>query len=164
MVQVGGFVDNDLGREYLFSNAGCNQNTCWGFEFGALETRDGAGIWHVIGSGDALQPSGEVPQLWQGMKWDTSTRTLYAVASSWEAPTRTDLYSIDPRDGTSTWIARLDDVGDNGILLADIAIAPNGSMYGIDEWTDALLGIDKYTGHIVPIGPTGLDTGLYDNQ
>ncbi|MBO9664232.1 hypothetical protein [Dokdonella sp.] len=164
MVQVGGFVDNDFSREYLFSNAGCNPNTCWGFEFGALETRDGGGIWHVISSGDALQPSGEVEQLWQGMKWDASTRTLYAVASSWVAPTRTDLYSIDPKRGTSTWIARLDDVSDNGILLADIAIAPNGSMYGIDEWTDTLLAIDKSTGHVVPIGPTGLDTGLYDNQ
>jgi hypothetical protein len=37
-------------------------------------------------------------------------------------------------------------------------------MYGIDEWTDTLFGIDKTTGHVVNIGPTGLDAGNYDLQ
>jgi hypothetical protein len=164
MNQVGGFVDNDFTRQYLLTSGGCNDALCWGFEFGALETHDGPGIYHPINSGTDLEPNGGAPELWQGMKWDASTHTLYAIAASSTPPTRTDLYSIDPHTGVPTWIARLDDVGHDGTLLVDIAIAPNGSMYGIDEWTDSLIAIDKSNGHIVPIGPTGLDAGLYDNQ
>lgn len=165
MPQVGGFFDNDFTRQYLLTNGGCNFSVCWGYAFSSIETHGGTGAYHPINSGSALAPTADpLEQWWQGMKWDATTHTAYAVAASGTSPTRTDLYSIDPHIGTPTWIARLDDVSADGTLLADIAIAPNGSMYGIDEWTDTLIAIDKSNGHVQPIGPTGLDTYLYDLQ
>lgn len=161
-VQVGGFIDNDFSREYLLNNGGCNFATCWNFEFQSLKTMGGGGVSSVIGSG--ITPSAGHGESWHGMKWDATTRTVYATASTDAVPSRTDLYSIDPHLGTPTWIAQVDDVGANGTRLLDIAIAPNGAMYGVDEWTDTLYAIDKSNGHVSPIGATGLDAGYYDLQ
>lgn len=162
-VQIGSFVDNDFMHEYLFSNGGCNDSTCYGFEFGYVEPNNNQGNYAAIGFGGYLAPT-VVGEFWHGMKWDATTHTVFAVASTDGPPSQADLYSIDPHTGTPTWIAEIDAVGANGTKLLDIAIAPNGNMYGIDEWTDTLFAIDKTNGHVANIGPTGLNAGNYDLQ
>ncbi|GAA0716673.1 DUF4394 domain-containing protein [Dokdonella soli] len=164
--QVGGFIDNDFTKQYLQTNGGCDFNSCWGFQFYWLGNNGSGNGTRIVASGAA--PSAPSPtiagELWHGMKWDATTHTVYAVASTDTAPNRTDLYAIDPRFGSPTWIAKLDRVSLNGTRMLDIAIAPNGAMYGIDEATDSLYAIDKTNGHLRLIGATGLDAGIYDLQ
>ncbi|MBO9661999.1 delta-60 repeat domain-containing protein [Dokdonella sp.] len=111
-------------------------------------------------------------QQWRGMKWDTATRTLYAVASDWfpfgltppAPPYRSDLYAISALTGVATHVARIDDISSDGTVIADIAIDNHGNLYGLDMLTDSLVAIDKTSGHVRTIGSTGLNVYLWDIQ
>lgn len=163
---AGGFADNDFRQQYLLRNRGCSSEGCW--EFGFQTVRTGAQpVTGPSGDGNYLAPAVHGTQ-WRGMKWDATTNTFYALASTGSARdgvvTRSDLYTLDPATGASTFVTKLDTVGQRGTSMLDIAIAPNGDMYGIDKYTDTLYAIDKRNGHVHPVGPTGLQTDIYDLQ
>ena len=178
-IQVGALIDNDFSREYLASNGFCGDNGCRVSDFGYISTVDGS--HRIVASGPTSAPY--VPghsdsESWAGIKWDHTMHTLYGVASNGgsgnsaqfalcgTAPVcRSDLFTIDPTTGASTWIAQVDPIDPSlGTLIADIAIAPNGDLYGLNMIDDTFYGIDKTTGHVRPIGPSGLGVGYYPWQ
>jgi PKD repeat protein len=96
--------------------------------------------------------------IWTGLSIDPVTGVFYASDSS-------NLYIIDPATGNYTL------VGPFGTgLMIDIAMGPNGDMYGHDIGTDSIYWIDPATGAATLIGgPTGYNAnyaqGLdFDNE
>ncbi len=164
-VMAGGFVDDDFSQLYLMQSAGASDDASWMGELQRLDPHSfGAGRSILRGVGTAPLGGGA----WRGLRWDARTNTLFGVASNYGAavppPFHTDLYRIDPVTGWSTRLARLDSVSSDGTALADIAIDNHGNLYGIDMGTDTLIAIDKVSGHVRPIGPTGLNVGYYNLQ
>jgi len=164
-IHAGGFVDNDFRQLYLINGPGCDDNGCWNAQ---LQRTDPATVYsdqRVLYGGGAAPMAG---QLWRGLRWDGSSNTLFGVASDYSAttqpPYRSDLYTIDPITGVVAHVARIDDLGAAGTALADIAIDDGGNLYGIEMGEDTLIAIDKATGHIHPVGPSGLDVGYYSLQ
>lgn len=162
-VHVGAFVGDDFSRQYLFGNADCSDDACWDFDLRLVNTVADAGSGGGILYGGPIAPN-LVDQIWQGATWDATTRTLFAVASTRETsgtPYRSDLYAVDPDSGRPTWIAQIDDLSASGSAIADVAVRSDGTLYAVEMLTDTLIRIDKLTGHIEPVGSTGLDVGYY---
>ncbi len=89
---------------------------------------------------------------WTGMAADPDG-TLYACATD---VGRSELYRIDPVDGTATLIGPID----NSPGIIAIAINAEGKMYGHDIVNDSLLSINKYTGAGTIIGPLGFNANF----
>lgn len=165
-VHAGGFVNGDFSQLYLLQSPGESFDAVWE---GSLQKFDPEAnqSQRTVLEGIGTVPQGSVS--WRGLRWDLRTNTLFGVATNWvdqfsPPPFQTSLYRIDPATGWTTRIARLDDVSSIGTVLADIAIDNDGNVYGIDMVTDTLVAIDKVTGHLRQIGPTGLNVGLYNLQ
>jgi hypothetical protein len=88
-------------------------------------------------------------------------RTLYASTGGGgrfcEYAPRSSLHAIDPATGNASRIGEI--AFDDGapLCVADLAIAPDGAMYGVDLYNDALLAIDKTSGRAAIIGSLGFD-------
>jgi hypothetical protein len=67
--------------------------------------------------------------------------------------TRSTLYTINLATGTASLIGEIT----NAPGIIDIAIAPNGQMYGVDIVTDMLISINRVTGAGTVIGSLGFD-------
>lgn len=85
---------------------------------------------------------------WTGLAIDPTDGTAYA--SSTDGVTST-LYTVDLSTGSATPLGPV--LGSP--LLIDIAVGPNGVMYGHDIGTDSIYRIDKTTGAATLLGPTG---------
>jgi hypothetical protein len=96
-------------------------------------------------------------QGWTGMAWDATTRTLFASASTCGRgdANRSFLHRIDPSTGVPAAVAEIATGSD--VCIVDIAVAPNGLMYGLDIYNDALVAIDKASGAVQAIGSIGFD-------
>lgn len=151
-VYAGDFVDNDFSRQYAISD-NCAVDGC----FGTFDTA--TGLFTPIASVEITGPNG-IEQRWSGLSWDASTRTLYGVSTTCLDPESTTrksyLHRIDPASGSRTRIAEIALGSPN--CIADIAVAPDGLMYGLDSDSDALVAIDKDTGAAAPIGSIGFAT------
>jgi uncharacterized repeat protein (TIGR01451 family) len=118
-------------------------------ELGTIDLADGTFT--------ALVPCPAPVDIWTGLSIDPVTGVFYASDA-------TSLYTIDPATGASTL------VGPFGTsLMIDIAMGPNGDMYGHDIGTDSTYLIDPATGAATLIGPTGYNAnyaqGLdFDNE
>jgi uncharacterized delta-60 repeat protein len=177
-IQVGAFVDNDFSREYVATNGFCGTEGCFASDFGYMSTTDGT--HRTIAGGPEMSPyvPGVAAESWGGIKWDQTTHMLYGVATnagSGNAPSlplcgaspkcRSDLFTINPATGTSTWLAQIDAIDPTqGTLIADIAIASDGTLYALNMIDDSLYAIDKSNGHVRPVGPTGLNIGYWPWQ
>lgn len=147
LYKTGTFINNDFSVEYM---ASVSDPPASGFA--RVSTTDGT----VTAFGGAPTVAGEA---WFGLKWDSSTSTLFGAAcSTAAAPTSCHLYTVDPLSGAVTQGPMVTGVDDptNGLLLLDIAIDPSGLMYGVNYFTGELLAIDKTTGAASIIGSTGL--------
>jgi hypothetical protein len=80
---------------------------------------------------------------WTGLSIDPVRGVYYASDA-------TSLYTIDPSTGASTLIGPF---GTSSMI--DIAVNPDGEMYGHDIGTDSIYQIDPSTGAATLIGPTG---------
>ncbi|MBO9664221.1 delta-60 repeat domain-containing protein [Dokdonella sp.] len=163
-IHAGGFVDDDFRQLYVIQSPGCGDPGCWDGLLQRLDPAVGDSSRTVLSGMGAAPAAG---QNWRGMRWDSRTGTLFAVASDAVdpgPPYRSDLYRIDPVTGLAEHVARIDDLGVAGTALADIAIDNDGNLYGVEMTEDVLVAIDKTTGHLRPIGPTGLDVGYYSLQ
>lgn len=138
---AGDFVNNDFSKEYVIYSFYEASN----FYFGTLAT-DSVDI-HIR----------EIPNtpsnvyLWSGLKWDATTGTLFAIAI--DVDLGSHLYVINPDTGYVTWVGDLP----TGLVIIDIAIDPDGHMYGLDIASDALIAIDKTTGDARSIGSIGFN-------
>lgn len=178
-VDVGVQIDNDFSRQYFLSNAFCSDDGC--FEARYWYQLTGADETHRLGHDVVLTPNvpGVGDESWSGVKWDHASHTLIGVAvnagagDSWQWGAgcgvrpicRSDLFTIDPYTGASTWIAQIDQIDPRyGTIIADIAIAPNGDLIGLNEIDDTFYRIDRTNGHVRPIGPSGLQVGYFPPQ
>jgi hypothetical protein len=108
-----------------------------------------------------VPPDGAGADAWNGMSWDPSTNTMFAVTSSGRTPT-SYLSKIDLATAETTLVGTITGVGDpvDGTVIIDIAVDANGLMYGVDIVTDTLVAIDKTTGEASTIGSIGFDANF----
>jgi len=107
-----------------------------------------------------VPPDGVSADGWIGMAWDASTSTMFAVTSGGRTPVST-LVKLDTATAETTLVGPITGVGDpSGTVIIDIAIDPNGLMYGVDIVTDTLVAIDKTTGEASTIGSLGFDANF----
>jgi PKD repeat protein len=158
------FVLNDFPGQTVL---GTTTNVYYGMDFDPTATtlyalNDTTGELGTIdladGSFTGLVPCPAPVDIWTGLSIDPVTGVFYASDA-------TDLYIIDPATGNYTL------VGPFGTsLMIDIAMGPNGEMYGHDIGTDSIYWIDPATGAATLIGgPTGYNAnyaqGLdFDNE
>ena len=109
----------------------------------------------------AVPPPGVSAEAWNGMGWDQTTNTMYAVTSGGRTPT-SYLTTIDPDTAETTLVGPITGVGDpqNGTVIVDVAVDANGLMYGVEIVTDTLVAIDKTTGAASTIGSIGFDANF----
>jgi len=89
---------------------------------------------------------------WTGMAIDPDG-TIYASATDIN---RSELYTINPADGTATLIGEIDNSPGN----IAIAINSNGKLYGVDIINDSLISINKQTGAGTIIGSLGFNANF----
>jgi len=108
-----------------------------------------------------VPPPGVSADGWIGMAWDASTSTMFAVTSGGRTPV-SSLVKLNTETAETTLVGTITGVGDptNGTVIIDIAIDPNGNMYGVDIVTDTLVAIDKTTGEASTIGSLGFDANF----
>lgn len=90
---------------------------------------------------------------WVGMTYDSSNGQIYAVAAS-------SLYRIDLPTVQAWELGPITGVAGNpagGTRIEDIAVSPEGLMYGVEAIGDNLVAIDKVTGEAAIIGSLGID-------
>lgn len=87
-----------------------------------------------------------------GLTIDPQTGTAYVSGLS----TEMTLYTMDLATGVATTIGSDPTV----TLLIDIAIGPQGIIYGHDIGTDSIYTIDKTTGAATLVGLTGVDSNF----
>jgi hypothetical protein len=110
-------------------------------------------INQTTGEFTAIGSPGVVEANWGGLSFDATTGTMYALAGA-------NLYTINVATGAATFVAAFSG-GPTGMLLIDIAIHPTtGQMYTNDIATDHLLSVNKATGALTDIGPTGFATNF----
>ncbi len=79
-----------------------------------------------------------------GLSIDPTDGTFYLSNAA-------NLYTLDPGSGAATLVGAFG----GGVTMIDIAVGPDGSMYGHDIVTDAIYSINKATGVATLVGPTG---------
>ncbi len=89
------------------------------------------------------------------MRWDATTGNLYALADD------PAIYTINTTTGAATLVGPLSGPDLNpGALVVNIALSPEGLMYGIDIVDDVLIAIDKSNGNATVIGSTGINANF----
>jgi len=95
------------------------------------------------------------------MAWDRTTQTLYASTGGggrWcDYAAASTLHTVDPASAAVRKVGDIAYSGGGPICINDVAAAPNGLLYGIDSYNDALVAIDKTNGAAAAIGSLGLD-------
>lgn len=136
-----GFVGNDFSRQFAISYPDSRLQT--------LSTFDGSitDIGPIVGAPDIAQ--------WHGLKWDAATGNVYALGL--DDAFVPYLFLLDVDNGQVTRIGEIASAVASGVLMIDIAIGLDGTMYGLDLTYDGLFSIDKTTAQAVPIGPIGFD-------
>lgn len=115
-------------------------------EFGIIDL--GSGAFTPITTVSGIPPADNI----SGLTIDPATNNAYVSGLS----ASMDLYSFDLATGVATLIGSDASVS----LLIDIAIGPNGVMYGHDISTDSIYTIDRSTGAATLVGPTGVNSNF----
>lgn len=138
---AGTFANNDFSTEYVVDYP---SNNLW-----AIDTATGAAtnIGPTVGGFDGSTIN--------GLRWDPSTGLTYLEYLSGSSST---LYTVDLTTGTTQLVG-----SDNGLVI-DLAINASGVMYGMDIISDDTVTVDKQTGAITHIGPTGFNFGYAEGM
>lgn len=154
--RVGDFVGDDFSRLYMLM-----EDPLDGTLHHLITVDTATGISELIAANVApLAPETQ----WGGASWDRISGKIYAVAwtdsdlAVCSTPDQSSaLYSIDPSSGAVTRVGEIQYPDPFPICVSDIAVAPNGLIYGIDVYNDVLWAIDKTTGQTEVIGWVGFD-------
>ncbi|MGA9829470.1 MAG: hypothetical protein WBQ57_14205 [Rhodanobacteraceae bacterium] len=132
---AGAFVENNFNQEYVINFPG-NQLL-------AVSTADATAqtIGPVTGVANISN--------WGGMAWDSTTDTTYAIG--YDTGGVAHLATLNLSTGAAT------EIGTVAGLPIDIAIDPQGNMYGVDIIGDTTVAIDKITGASQVIGSIGFN-------
>lgn len=151
--QGGDFIGDDFTKHYiLFSPDQGDSTYLYVLDYATSDVRAIGGQLHGV---DERRLS--------GMAWDRTTSTLFASSSSngpcdeQNPSVGSTLYAIDHQTGAMRVVAPI--VFDDGIArcVSDIAVSPDGLMYGLDVMDDALVAIDKTSGRAAAIGSLGVN-------
>jgi hypothetical protein len=106
---------------------------------------------YTVNTGDmSLTTIGDTGKFFTGLAFDPTDLTkLYGVTGNVGSNQRT-LFLLDPATGSATLIAVL------GVTIPDITFDASGQLYGMKISTKRLVTINKSTGTIVEVGPSGL--------
>ncbi len=66
-----------------------------------------------------------------------------------------ELYLVNLATGAMTF------VGDTGVEIAALALAPSGSLFGVESPSDGLLVVEEATGEATVVGPLGIGISRY---
>lgn len=138
---AGEFVDGDFSRLFALD-----------FDTGQLLTLSTAtGSESVIGV--AATVNGES---WSGLAFDAGNGVLYASSTIPAGSLASTLYRIDPLTAAATPVGAIA----NGGRIIDIAVSPDGALYGLDIDGDVLVAIDKSSGAGTVVGPIGFNANF----
>lgn len=146
------FIGNDFTKLYAIVY------DSWEFMPGTYGTIDVAtGAFTPLG-----RITGATGWAWTGLTQDPLTGLVYAVNSNDGFGGR--LYTIDLATGDATVVGDIDGPGvDSSRIIPGIAISPAGQMYGIDQFGQQLLAIDKTTGAARVIESFGLNIQYFQD-
>lgn len=143
------FAGNDFSRVYVLGGYGGDIGFSWSDTSTLLPT----------GIGEAVMVNAQKPPYmrWSAMSWDNRTNTLFATTAAdlgkCTTAVASDLYRLNLQTGQATFIAPITTTVD--VCIRALAVAPDGSLYGIDDFNNSLVAIDKNTGAAAIIGPLG---------
>lgn len=157
--QGGDFINDDFSKQYvLYSPDEGYSVFLYVFDYTTFDA-------YAVGS--ELSGTWDNNERYSGLAWDRTTTTLFASSSMRggsgepcdEQATHgsSTLYTIDPNTGEERTIGPISFGDDRQICVTDIAVSPGGLMYGLDQFNDALVAIDKSNGHAAVIGSLGLN-------
>ncbi|HVH36385.1 MAG TPA: hypothetical protein VM847_20000, partial [Tahibacter sp.] len=146
---IADFAGNDFTRVYVLGGYGGDIGFSWSDTNTLLPT----------GIGDAVMVNAQKPPYmrWSGMAWDSRTETMFAVTAAdlghCAAAVASDLYRLNLQTAQATYIAPI--TASVSLCIRALAVAPDGSLYGIDDFNNSLVAIDKNTGAAAIVGPLG---------
>lgn len=160
-IHSGDFVGDDFSRLYVLDRYFDAE-----YSLSTVEIATGQYLEH-IGFPAPVDPKLPPYTRWSGLAWDRTNDTLYASANTQgssqppyldcDEPV-SELYTIDTTTAAATLLATIT-ITQNGeqTCIDDLAVSPDGLLFGIDLNSDALLAIDKDTGSATVMGPVGVD-------
>lgn len=144
------FAGNDFTRVYALGGFGGDFGLSWSDTVTLVPTA----------IGDAVPANAFEPPVmrWTAMAWDSRTDTMFATtaadAGNCSAAVASDLHRIDLDTAQVTFVGAIE-VPAMDVCIRALAIAPDGAMYGIDDFNNTLVAIDKTTGQAAVVGPLG---------
>lgn len=146
---IADFAGNDFSRVYMLGGYGGDIGFSWSDTNTLLPT----------GIGDAVMQNAQTPPYmrWSAMAWDNRTDAMFATTASDLGQCTTvvasDLYRLDLQTAQASYVARISASVD--LCIRALAVGPDGALYGIDDFNNSLVAIDKDTGAAAVIGPLG---------
>ena len=145
------FAGNDFTRVYQIGSYGGDYAYLWS----DTATLQPTGIGELLPQ-DYQQP----PYMrWTAMAWDSRTETMFATTAAdignCTSAVASDLYRIELDSAQAHYVGAID-AGDTAVCIRALAVAPDGAMYGIDDFNNVLVAIDKSSGAAAVIGPLGV--------
>lgn len=146
---VADFAGNDFTRVYVLGGYGGDIGLSWSDTATLLPT----------GIGDAVVVNAQTPPYmrWSAMSWDSRTNTMFAATAAdlghCAAAVASDLYRLNLQTAQATYIAPI--TATVSLCIRALAVAPDGALYGIDDFNNSLVAIDKNTGAAAIVGPLG---------
>jgi uncharacterized delta-60 repeat protein len=147
---VAEFAGNDFTRVYEIGSFGGDYGFSWSDTTSLLPTSIGELLPQNVQQAPYMR--------WTSMAWDARTDTMFATTAAdvgnCAAAVATDLYRLDLQTAQATYIAPVHAAVD--VCIRALAAAPDGALYGIDDFNNALVAIDKTTGEAAIVGPLGI--------
>jgi uncharacterized delta-60 repeat protein len=148
---VAEFAGNDFTRVYEIGSFGGDYGFSWSDTTSLLPT----------GIGQLLPQNVQQPPYmrWTSMAWDSRTDTMFATTAAdignCTSTAASDLYRIDLDTAQTHYVGAID-AGETDVCIRALAVGPDGAMYGIDDFNNTLVAIDKTTGAAAIVGPLGV--------
>ncbi|MBO9662897.1 hypothetical protein [Dokdonella sp.] len=147
---IAAFAGNDFTRVYEIGGVGGDFGLSWSDTVSLIPT--------VIA--DILPVNSHQPPYmrWTAMAWDSRTDTMFATAAAdvgnCTSTVASDLYTVDLETAQLRRVGPIQAA--TAVCIRALAVAPDGAMYGIDDFNNALVAIDKTTGAAAIVGPLGV--------
>lgn len=148
------FAGNDFSHVYVFGYGGATSQSEFALARPSTTTYEPNWIGEALPENPYLAPH---PR-WSGTTWDSSNDTLYAVTTGYnncEVANVSDLYTVDVTTAATTRIGNID--AGQPLCIRGLAVSPDGALFGIDDYNNTLVAIDKATGDAAIVGWLGFN-------